>query len=137
MLVAQRVKICVEPLLYHGVLLGPSVPGLPRFTVDVVLSAIEKKPPGFLKYAVKHLFPAFDKQSDSGPQTASYLDAILEACTGITSLVAWSRLNDSLTTLASLDSFRRLTIDLREVFETNPRIVSPTPCSETSRISRS
>ncbi|KAJ7741788.1 hypothetical protein DFH07DRAFT_750830, partial [Mycena maculata] len=124
MLVAQRVKIWVEPLLYHGILLSdqdPRVIGFPGFTLDIVLRAIDEKPPGFLKYAVKHLFLDLYRGSGSGQRMAPYLDTIFKACTGITSLVAWAGVNDNLSTLASLDSLHRLSIDMQEVFETNPQ----------------
>ncbi|KAJ7744023.1 hypothetical protein DFH07DRAFT_1063448 [Mycena maculata] len=123
MLVAQRVKVWVEPFLYHGIILSDMDPvsGFPIFSLDVVLRAIDQKPPEFLKYAVKHLFLDVYRRYDARQQTASYLDTVLKACTGITSLVASTGLIDNLSTLASLDSLRRLTIDLREVFETNPQ----------------
>ncbi|KAJ7744008.1 hypothetical protein DFH07DRAFT_978687 [Mycena maculata] len=125
MLVAQHVEIWVEPLLYHGVFLSdqdPAVPGFPRYTLDIMLTEINNKPPGFLKHAVKHLFLDVYPRYDAVQQTASYLDTILKACTGITSLVAWTGLNgNNLSALASLDSLRRLLIDMQDVFGTNPR----------------
>ncbi|KAJ7760254.1 hypothetical protein DFH07DRAFT_957631 [Mycena maculata] len=114
----------VEPLLYHGILLSDTVTavqGFPKLDLDIVLRAIDEKPPEFLKYAVKHLLLDSHQQYYPLQRTALYFDTILKACTGITGLVAWTGVNDNLSTLASSESLRRLTIDIPEVFGPDPQ----------------
>ncbi|KAJ7767137.1 hypothetical protein B0H16DRAFT_351706 [Mycena metata] len=80
-LVAWRVKHWVEPLLYHIVCLsriGAPMEGYPRFTIDVMLRAIQRKPASFFHDNVQHLC----LNSGSTAQQA----AILRACTGVKNL---------------------------------------------------
>ncbi|KAJ7158423.1 hypothetical protein C8R46DRAFT_392019 [Mycena filopes] len=80
-LVAWRVKHWVEPLLYHIVCLNRTsspIEGYPRFTIDAMLRAIERKPASFFHDNVQHLCI----NSGSFTQQAT----ILAACTGVTNL---------------------------------------------------
>ncbi|KAJ7493005.1 hypothetical protein B0H11DRAFT_2228333 [Mycena galericulata] len=117
MLVAQRVKIWVEPILYRIVFLSdgeaPPVEGFPRFTSETFLQAIDRKPPEFFKYAVRYLF-LYD------PEEVRTLDSILAACTGIASLFALSGLAGHLSALNALDSLRHLAVNIVDLFGPNP-----------------
>ncbi|KAJ7465391.1 hypothetical protein B0H11DRAFT_2197794 [Mycena galericulata] len=121
MLVAQRVKIWVEPILYRIVFLsdGSSTPpshGFPAFNFRTFLKAIGRKPPGFFKYAVRYLF------LDDPPscEEVKILDLILTACTGITSLFAWTALDGHLSALNALDSLHHLTVNIVDLFGPDP-----------------
>ncbi|KAJ6564429.1 hypothetical protein B0H19DRAFT_78366 [Mycena capillaripes] len=80
MLVAQRVKVWVEPLLYRTMTVdhGGTIMGLPDFTSQVVISAIHAKPSSFFPGAVRHLI-LFSPDTSNG-------EAILSVCTGVENL---------------------------------------------------
>ncbi|KAJ7493002.1 hypothetical protein B0H11DRAFT_2191059 [Mycena galericulata] len=116
MLVAQRVKIWVEPILYRVVFLSdeaPPVQGFPPFTFETFLQAIDRKPPEFFKYAVRYLFV-------DDPDEVRTLDSILAACTGITSLFAWTGLAEHLSALNALGSLHHLAVSIVDLFGPNP-----------------
>ncbi|KAJ6574387.1 hypothetical protein B0H19DRAFT_1124389 [Mycena capillaripes] len=81
MLVAQRVKQWLEPLLYRIVAVERYVPipEFPKFTTDIMISAIRTKPPEFFRTAVRHLMLFVEKSEDT--------ETILAACTGVEDLV--------------------------------------------------
>ncbi|KAJ7465376.1 hypothetical protein B0H11DRAFT_2240186 [Mycena galericulata] len=120
MLVAQRVKIWVEPILYRIVFLSegepPPVEGFPRFTFETFLQAIDQKPPEFFKSAVRHLFLDDPHYRDGGRT----LDSILTSCTSITSLFAWTALAVHLSALNALDSLHHLAVNIVDLFGPNP-----------------
>ncbi|KAF7340658.1 hypothetical protein MSAN_02137800 [Mycena sanguinolenta] len=77
MLVAQRVKEWIEPLLYRTIVLGFRVPGVPSLPYHIVSSVICRKPKVFFHKAVRHLLVF----------TALYptreVDSMLSLCTGV------------------------------------------------------
>ncbi|KAJ7458609.1 hypothetical protein FB451DRAFT_1273588 [Mycena latifolia] len=83
MLVAWRVKDWLEPLLYRVICVSDSLPrdGFPHFTLDILQSAINRKPASFFHHAVRHLYL-------EDPCDAAQLCTILAACTGVTDLFA-------------------------------------------------
>ncbi|KAJ7436983.1 hypothetical protein B0H11DRAFT_635384 [Mycena galericulata] len=95
MLVAWRVKNWVEPFLYRVIFLCDlhRLDSLPRFTLGVLLRAIDKMPPGFFHDSVRSLFLA-DARLLQGLDTQDHRAAektILSACTGLTDFVTTSR----------------------------------------------
>ncbi|KAJ7368668.1 hypothetical protein DFH08DRAFT_831941 [Mycena albidolilacea] len=86
MLVVQRVKDWVEPLLYRTMAMDyiPQDRGRPNYSVDALLSAIRAKPPAFFPCAVRHL--AFPFRVASSGETRSPAEIILGVCTGIENL---------------------------------------------------
>ncbi|KAJ7493001.1 hypothetical protein B0H11DRAFT_1858985 [Mycena galericulata] len=122
MLVAQRVKIWVEPILYQIVFLSEVeaqlVEGFPAFTFETFLQAIDRKPPEFFKYAVRHLFLGSSPYSYG--EEVRMLDSILTACTGNTNLFAWTGFAENLSALNALDSLHHLTVNIVNLFGWNP-----------------
>ncbi|KAJ7465379.1 hypothetical protein B0H11DRAFT_2240189 [Mycena galericulata] len=115
MLVAQRVKIWVEPILYRIVYLSDGeapAEGFPRFTSETFLQAIDRKPPEFFKYAVRYLFL-------DDPEEVRTLDSILAACTGITSLFAGTVFAENLPILNAMDSLHHLVVSMMDLFGRN------------------
>ncbi|KAJ7480351.1 hypothetical protein B0H11DRAFT_2421164 [Mycena galericulata] len=135
-LVAQRVKIWkitissswlyrVEPILYRIVYLWEgealAVEGFPRFTFKTFLQAIEQKPPEFFNCAVRHLFLGEPEAGrPSSELHARTIDSILNVCTGITTLFAWTAFPNNLPALNALDSLHRLAFSIVELFGPNP-----------------
>ncbi|KAJ6589511.1 hypothetical protein B0H19DRAFT_1103994 [Mycena capillaripes] len=65
MLVARRVKKWVDPLLYRILVLGQKFPSnFPICPVDIILRAIQAKPPGFFEAAVRHLMVGANLNTD-------------------------------------------------------------------------
>ncbi|KAJ7732582.1 hypothetical protein DFH07DRAFT_1065547 [Mycena maculata] len=119
MLVAQRVKIWVEPLLYRGIyLLDNTAPkrivrndGFLAIPLDVMLSAVNKKLPEFFQRAVKYIF----LQTPSLSSTHECIN-VLEACSGITGLFAYDVHPGLLPAFQSLGSLRRLVVNIPDLF---------------------
>jgi len=88
MLIAQRVKDWVEPLLYRTMAVdyGRPVPGLgvPDYTLKAVLAAIHTKPPAFFPHAVRNLMLC--AWYDSTADELSAVETILRACTSVENL---------------------------------------------------
>ncbi|KAJ7927172.1 hypothetical protein B0H13DRAFT_1446108, partial [Mycena leptocephala] len=81
MLIAQRVKHWVEPLLYRVLILSTNksinTHGFPFITIDALRSAIARKPPQFFESCVTHIF--FGGGAALG-YNDSDLETILTAC---------------------------------------------------------
>ncbi|KAJ7465371.1 hypothetical protein B0H11DRAFT_2240180 [Mycena galericulata] len=124
MLVAQRVKIWVEPILYRLVFLSdgeaPPVEGFPRFTFKTFLKAIVQKPPEFFNQAVRHLFLGEPEEWPSSRLHAMMINSVLNACTGITTLFAWAVFAENLPALNALDSLHRLAVNIMDLFGRDP-----------------
>ncbi|KAJ6460276.1 hypothetical protein C8R45DRAFT_1081228 [Mycena sanguinolenta] len=111
MLVASRVKVWTEPLLYQVIML--SVPafkerdseslGLPYFNVEILLKAIERKSPLFFQNAVQHLF----LQNSMLPKE---LEIVCAACTRVVNLFHFNTGLHDLGVLRSLHHLRRLSL---------------------------
>ncbi|KAJ6475924.1 hypothetical protein C8R47DRAFT_1141779 [Mycena vitilis] len=79
-LVAYRVKVWMEPLLYRTMAVeyeGP-IAEFPPYPADNIISAIHKKPPSFFHGAVRHL-SLFNNST-------YHSEEILGACTGVENL---------------------------------------------------
>ncbi|KAJ6546612.1 hypothetical protein B0H10DRAFT_2130982 [Mycena sp. CBHHK59/15] len=112
-LVAKRVCIWIEPLLYHVVLLrggGDS---------ERLLRMMDSKPPEFLREHVRHL-------ALSSTISRSDVKRILSMCTNITDLALWTgdTYPDLLSEMGRLNNLAQLSINLYEVFGRNQ---SPSP----------
>ncbi|KAJ7758373.1 hypothetical protein B0H16DRAFT_651142 [Mycena metata] len=122
MLVAWRVKVWIEPLLYRVIFLStksiiPELDGLPVFTIDVLRGLIAARGPAFFQSVVRHLFL----------DGATYLPedvvpAILEACRHVTNLFARFGHGPVLTSLDEMEQLQRLTINTRTLFSGEPAI---------------
>ncbi|KAJ6543043.1 hypothetical protein B0H19DRAFT_313538 [Mycena capillaripes] len=119
MLIAQRVKHWVEPLLYNVVYLpfdwrrrSERVCGFPHVPIDIFLAAIEDKSPAFFESAVRNLF--LDTTANDLPQSA--VSTILVACPHVTNLFARPEPPTDLSVLGRLSCLRRLAIDISEYF---------------------
>ncbi|KAF7351746.1 hypothetical protein MSAN_01607800 [Mycena sanguinolenta] len=99
-LVAARVKLWIEPLLYQVVTLSARASeereslGLPYFNLNILLKAIERKSPLFFQNAVKHLF------LEHGVLPRE-LEIVCAACTGVVNIF---HLNTGLRDLGPLRS---------------------------------
>ncbi|KAJ7916867.1 hypothetical protein B0H13DRAFT_1573879, partial [Mycena leptocephala] len=86
MLVAQRVKDWVEPLLYRTVIVMPASTSrealIPICRPEKFMHLISTKPPSFFHSTVKTLYVG----GIFPPQSEIILPKILAACTGVTSL---------------------------------------------------
>ncbi|KAJ6574433.1 hypothetical protein B0H19DRAFT_1124474 [Mycena capillaripes] len=82
-LVAQRVKEWVEPLLYRTMALNwtSSIPNFPVFRVDNIVRAIRTKPLSFFHTGVRHLRITPDYTDEHAE--------ILAVCTGVENLALW------------------------------------------------
>ncbi|KAJ7628226.1 hypothetical protein DFH06DRAFT_1226555 [Mycena polygramma] len=87
MLVAQRVRAWVEPLLYRVICVSdtPPIEGFPRFTMDILENALKQKPASFFAGAVRRVFVGFTGDLFN-PGFFPQIRSFLGACTGITSL---------------------------------------------------
>ncbi|KAJ7137581.1 hypothetical protein C8R43DRAFT_1132176 [Mycena crocata] len=106
MLVAWRVKVWVEPILYRTLLVTNDDPiaGYPRFTAERVRSVLESKAPTFLRSCVRNVY-----LDDVGDTT---LELVLSQCTGIENL--WIRHDlDNLIPLFARLSLKHLYADIR------------------------
>ncbi|KAJ7137585.1 hypothetical protein C8R43DRAFT_1238862 [Mycena crocata] len=83
MLVAWRVKVWVEPILYRTLLVTNDDPiaGYPRFTAERVRSVLESRAPTFLRSCVRNVY-----LDDVGDAT---MELVLSQCTGVENL--WIR----------------------------------------------
>ncbi|KAJ7465380.1 hypothetical protein B0H11DRAFT_2284819 [Mycena galericulata] len=125
MLVARRVKIRVEPILYRIVLRSksgmPPLEGCPRISFETLLQAIDEKPHEFFNNAARHLF--LDDPAEGWPSPelrVKTIESIVNACTGITSILSWTRLTENLPALASLESLGYLAVNIADLFGRNP-----------------
>ncbi|KAJ7615195.1 hypothetical protein DFH06DRAFT_1367255 [Mycena polygramma] len=133
MRMAQRVKAWVEPILYHVVflcapaslskqLIPRQVEGFPLIPRDLLLQAIREKPPSssFFSSVVKHIY--LDDPPGAAPLQLSDVETILAACCRCSDLfVAWSQASlRFVPVLNRLECLRRLTVDLRSLFEFTP-----------------
>ncbi|KAF7351747.1 hypothetical protein MSAN_01607900 [Mycena sanguinolenta] len=113
MLVAGRVKLWIEPLLYEVIMLSGAAfeerdsLGLPHFNIDILLKAIKRKPPLFFQNAVQHLFLEHRI-------LAKELDVICTACTGVVNLFHFNTGLHNLAALRNLHHLRRLTLSFPE-----------------------
>ncbi|KAJ7602246.1 hypothetical protein DFH06DRAFT_369329 [Mycena polygramma] len=116
MRVAQRVKAWVEPILYRV------VEGFPLIPRDLLLRTIQKKSPtsSFFSSVVKHIY--LDNPPGAAPLQLSDVETILAACCRCSDLfVAWSQASlQFVPVLNRLECLRRLTIDLRSLFDFTP-----------------
>ncbi|KAJ6543054.1 hypothetical protein B0H19DRAFT_1172669 [Mycena capillaripes] len=120
MLIAGRVKHWVEPLLYSVVFLpfdrrkrsDRRVYGFPNVPVDILLTAIENKPPVLLESAVRHLF----LDTTSSDLLPSAVNTILAACHHVTNLFVRPEPPTDLSMLGRLLCLQRLAIDISEYF---------------------
>ncbi|KAJ7758358.1 hypothetical protein B0H16DRAFT_1535925 [Mycena metata] len=117
MLVAWRVKVWIEPLLYRVIFLStypsedhPVLDGLPVFTVDVLRGLIAVRGPAFFQGVVHHLF--LDGASDIPDRD---VPTILEACRHVTNLHARFGYGP-LPSLDEMPRLQRLAIDTRPLF---------------------
>ncbi|KAJ7461205.1 hypothetical protein FB451DRAFT_490457 [Mycena latifolia] len=102
MLVAWRVKEWLEPLLYRtvaltnsrGYLMGMDVAEYPRFTSQILLGAIQTKPPTFFHDCVRNVFFLHESEDN--------LQAILSVCTGVENLWIMADYDNLLPVFASL-----------------------------------
>ncbi|KAJ7615237.1 hypothetical protein DFH06DRAFT_1367299 [Mycena polygramma] len=115
MRVAQRVKACKQ-------LTPRQVEGFPLIPRDLLLQAIREKPPssGFFSSVVKHIY--LDDPPGAAPLQLSDVETILAACCRCSDLfVAWSQASlRFVPVLNRLECLRRLTVDLRSLFEFTP-----------------
>ncbi|KAJ7613221.1 hypothetical protein FB45DRAFT_939193, partial [Roridomyces roridus] len=118
MLVAHRVKVWVEPLMYRVVLLhddndeGLMLDGLPRLTYNTFLCLLTTKPPEFFASSVKHLF--LGNASPSPHSLSDHMRSILDTCTGVLSLNDTLRLSSAHRGLLHpLQHLRRVVMDLQ------------------------
>ncbi|KAJ7657360.1 hypothetical protein DFH06DRAFT_1328172 [Mycena polygramma] len=117
MLVAHRVKIWVESLLYRTIFISRLKPidCLPHFTADLLLRLIKEKPDQFFARSVHRLYlgHAFDE-----------LRVIVAACTGVTDLfIDFKVLNPGihlLNVLNKMTSLRRLTLEIDRLYDGSP-----------------
>ncbi|KAJ7430211.1 hypothetical protein B0H11DRAFT_2138202 [Mycena galericulata] len=131
MLVAQRVKQWVEPLLYRVIILSSQksafhLHGFPRLTVGFLLRVIQEKPPGFLRDSVRHVFVRhlFRGDTDTAwhPRRVENpaLDAILAACTGVADLFLGFGVSATREVLGAMSCLRRLTLEIDLLFDGYP-----------------
>ncbi|KAJ6495085.1 hypothetical protein C8R45DRAFT_986086 [Mycena sanguinolenta] len=115
MLVARRVKVWVEPLLYRVVFLKASTVELHNFCLPTfTASAIQQKSHHYLQH-VRHLL--FD--DDAVEDTA--LKSWVPACTGVTNLyVQINCTHETLHSLISFTNIRYLTIDVNALRDPTP-----------------
>ncbi|KAJ7627365.1 hypothetical protein FB45DRAFT_1004830 [Roridomyces roridus] len=116
MLVAQRVKTWVEPLMYRVVFLDGdpdvrAVDDLPRFGYRVFSRVLATKTPDFLRKSVKHLFLTNDRASEGAPP-----DEILRTCSQVVDLYDFRGI--SIVALDSLRYLRRIALDASVTFST-------------------
>ncbi|KAJ7098961.1 hypothetical protein C8R44DRAFT_356153 [Mycena epipterygia] len=113
LLVAQRVKVWLEPLIYRIVVFDNPLPGLRRFTSDFH-PATGTKSPAFFREHVRHLYVG------RGAITGVDLDTVLSTCSGVQNLFLFTLTSDvhpNLLVLLAPMPLRRLCIDLQCMFE--------------------
>ncbi|KAJ7618057.1 hypothetical protein FB45DRAFT_1007672 [Roridomyces roridus] len=117
MLVAHRVKVWVEPLLYRVVFLSdydPKLECIPVFTYAVFLHLLATKPAGFLQKAVKHLYLG-ERDMDDSPETHDEdLRSILQTCTDVTDFFDFQ--GTHLELVQSLKCVRRIAVNCRHLY---------------------
>ncbi|KAJ6574571.1 hypothetical protein B0H19DRAFT_1124825 [Mycena capillaripes] len=116
MLVAWRVKIWVEPLLYRTIIVADHRPDLrPKFRKDsgpfaiessTLNSLIHSKPPSFFKYSVRQLY-----LSQLDPETEA---VVLDACSNVENF--WLSAQTSATVLRLNMPLKRLHCSLKALF---------------------
>ncbi|KAF7342160.1 hypothetical protein MVEN_01803800 [Mycena venus] len=107
-LVAHRVKLWLEPILYSVVVFSDPLPGHVCFEPTHFTSAIQSQA---ISEHVTNLFIPFD--SKQAPDLD--LDLILASCSAVQNLVLFPKQTDLLPFLSSMP-LRRLTIPLDDVF---------------------
>ncbi|KAJ7777678.1 hypothetical protein DFH07DRAFT_731106 [Mycena maculata] len=129
MLVAQRVKQWVEPLLYRVIMLSRrepkcTMPGVLRFTVESFLRRMKDKSPNFLRGSVRHLClrNMIRDDSFSHPRIAHdpQVDAILGACSEVSDLFLGYHISTGRDRLATMPCLCRLTLEIDLLFEGYP-----------------
>ncbi|KAJ7093593.1 hypothetical protein C8R44DRAFT_860686 [Mycena epipterygia] len=109
MLVAHRVRIWVEPLLYRVIHFheGDFSERAPPFTVDILVRAIRAKSTSFFPHSVRHLFlwDHWDHPTDG-------VATILRACTGVRNLSVNYTACRSDSMLIHMESLRRLALHM-------------------------
>ncbi|KAJ6474854.1 hypothetical protein C8R45DRAFT_873941 [Mycena sanguinolenta] len=122
MLIAQRVKHWVEPLLYRVLVLSTNkslnTPGFPCITIDALRSAIARKPPHFFESCVTHILFG----GDAALHNISDLETILTACPRVVNVWFFfpgfaHRTRDSFN---HLERLRHLAIEVMPLFEPHP-----------------
>ncbi|KAK7048975.1 tyrosinase central domain-containing protein [Favolaschia claudopus] len=108
LLVAHRVRIWLEPILYHLLLLN----GIR--SIESVLTVILSKPPSFLESAVRHLL-LYSSPFSLKPDT---LSQFLHRCPGIISLSLIGDITGPhlLPALAQMHTLKRLSIEMKLLF---------------------
>ncbi|KAJ7172810.1 hypothetical protein C8R43DRAFT_1119652 [Mycena crocata] len=116
LLVASRVKIWVEPLLYRVIFAGSPVnhwermPEYPVTFPDDISSILDTKPASFLRHSVRHLFFSTISFADVG------WERLLSTCSQIEDLyIIHPQLEDYLAAVANL-SLKRLYTSLDFLF---------------------
>ncbi|KAJ7098941.1 hypothetical protein C8R44DRAFT_356023 [Mycena epipterygia] len=114
LLVAQRVRIWLEPLIYRIVVFQNPLPGLRCFTSDDFHPATYTKSPSFFREHVRHLCVG------RGDVTGIDLDIVLSTCSGVQNLFLFTLRSDvrpNLLALLSPMPLRRLCINLKRMFD--------------------
>ncbi|KAJ7459355.1 hypothetical protein FB451DRAFT_1272570 [Mycena latifolia] len=115
MLIAWRIKDCVEPLLYRVIILVEKerqICGFPVVPLDILLREIARKPLSFFA-EVKNLFILYQIKPSS-------MDTILTACPGIINLLSYHPLASSRKALGTVYGLRRLVVDITNLFPDAP-----------------
>ncbi|KAJ6603327.1 hypothetical protein DFH09DRAFT_393112 [Mycena vulgaris] len=129
MLVASRVKIWVEPLLYRVVFLiddplerhrEDRVDGLPWLGFDTGLRLISDKPTQFFADSVHHLFIDNLTSTQSGSLTADSMATIAAAFYGVTDLFANVSIKGLLPIIGGMTSLNRLGARMDGLFDGLP-----------------
>ncbi|KAJ7131347.1 hypothetical protein C8R44DRAFT_871842 [Mycena epipterygia] len=117
LLIAKRVKIWLEPLLYQVVVFRDPLPGHVCFTFQQLLAAIRSKPAYFAPDHVHHLY------IDYGIFVQTDIEPLLAACTGVHNLVLINNDNSPrpwLLPRLSAMPLQRLSVNLTNLFAPAP-----------------
>ncbi|KAJ7636226.1 hypothetical protein FB45DRAFT_1055705 [Roridomyces roridus] len=129
MLVAQRVRVWVEPSLYRVVFLDEELPpldGFPRFTWTVFTGLLTTKPQDFFARSVRNLLIGTKSGAwSSNDVRLKEIHSILRACSGITNLCAFQGLRVS--ELISPNSLKRFAVHTFDLFSKLSGIDLSTP----------
>ncbi|KAJ7159752.1 hypothetical protein C8R46DRAFT_906451 [Mycena filopes] len=108
-LVAQRVKIWVEPLLYRIIFLSRflTLDDAPTVSAEVLRKTIHQKPADFLRTSVHHLYI---------DHNFAGRDSVLGACTGTRDLFLGFNVTPDLSLLSAMSHLCRLTAEVDLLF---------------------
>ncbi|KAJ7167919.1 hypothetical protein C8R46DRAFT_1094516 [Mycena filopes] len=108
-LVAHRVKIWVEPLLYRVIFLSrfPTLDPAVAVSAEVLCRTIRQKPADFLRKSVHHLYIE---------HSLAERDSVLAACTGTRDLFLGFNVTPDLSRLSAMSDLRRLTAEFDLLF---------------------